>query len=740
MANLSHSANVSHLGDVCAQEPIRVPGAIQPFGSLVCLAQNDLRVLHLSANADAILNMPMRIGMELAVEPAVAADILAGSATGQTTWRRVLRLAGGRFQVSSHRTSQGQLLEFEPVPPDAEYAADQAYEALRLFMDRIEPLTDVRAVSQVVAEQVRAMTGFNRTLIYRFDPDWNGTVIAESGDGVLPSYLDLRFPASDIPAQARALYQSNRLRLIPDADYQPVPIEPLVSPIDGQALDLSPVALRSVSPVHLRYMRNMATGASMSISLVVDGKLWGLISCHHKDPRWISPHIRSACDLLGHLAAQQIVARERMAEISQRIALKRTETNLLVALARSDSFQAGLADNLDHWLGLTNASGAAVVFAGEVHTAGITPPAAKIRDIASWLHTTPSGSVYATDSLAAAWPAINGSAAEASGLLAVSISQLHPSYIMWFRRELVHTVTWAGDPSKPADGEMLSPRTSFDQWKELVRDKAASWTATEIDAAAEFRAAIIDFVLRRAEERAAMTEKLQLSNKELEAFSYSVSHDLRAPFRHIVGYAELLRDRETGLDATSQRFLDTIRDAALSAGRLVDDLLAFSQLNRASMVLGRIDMNKLVAEVRLAAMQGVTDRLIKWQIRSLPEAWGDATLLRQAMLNLMSNAVKYTGHRSQAEITIEGHEDGRETVYTVRDNGIGFDMQYVSKLFGVFQRLHRVEDFEGTGIGLALTKRVIDRHGGWIRAEGVENQGATFTFALPRRPVEDNLG
>ena len=178
----------------------------------------------------------------------------------------------------------------------------------------------------------------------------------------------------------------------------------------------------------------------------------------------------------------------------------------------------------------------------------------------------------------------------------------------------------------------------------------------------------------------------------------------------------------------------------MSAGRLVDDLLAFSQLNRASMVLGRIDMNKLVAEVRLAAMQGVTDRLIKWQIRSLPEAWGDATLLRQAMLNLMSNAVKYTGHRSQAEITIEGHEDGRETVYTVRDNGIGFDMQYVSKLFGVFQRLHRVEDFEGTGIGLALTKRVIDRHGGWIRAEGVENQGATFTFALPRRPVEDNLG
>jgi two-component system, chemotaxis family, sensor kinase Cph1 len=712
--------------DACAREPIHHPGAIQPHGALVCVSETDRRILHLSANAGAVLGMKLQTGQPLPID---TADV------GGTALHR----PNATIQLTSHRTHQGMLLEFEPLPRDDERRQDREYDTLRHFMEQIEADTDLRAVGHVVAQQIRALTGFNRTLIYRFDADWNGMVIAEDGDGALPSYLDLRFPASDIPAQARALYQRNRLRLIPDADYRPVPIDPPVSPIDGEPLNLSPVSLRSVSPIHLQYMRNMRTQASMSISLVVDGRLWGLISCHHQTARWVSPRIRSACDFIGQLVAQQIAARERTSEAARRIALKRVETGLLVTLARADTFQAGLADQAEAWLTLTDATGAAVVFGGEVHVAGVTPTPDHIEDIASWLQAVPNRPVFATHCLEAAWPAADAFAAEASGLLAVSISQLHASYIMWFRQELVHTVTWAGDPHKPDGPATLSPRTSFEQWKEQVHHKAAPWRSAEIDAATDFRNAIIDFVLRRAEERAEMTEKLQLSNKELEAFSYSVSHDLRAPFRHIVGYAELLRDRETRLDPTSRRFLDTIRDAALSAGRLVDDLLAFSQLNRASLTIGPVDMDKLFAEARLAALHGVRDRQIEWRIAPLPEAWGDATMLRQAVLNLLSNAVKYTGRRAVAEITVEATENDTEAVYIIRDNGIGFDMRYVGKLFGVFQRLHRSEDFEGTGIGLALTKRVIDRHRGWITADSVEDQGATFTFALPRRSTDHRI-
>lgn len=725
--------------DICAQEPIQVPGAIQPFGALVVLDTSTLRVLHRSANAAAMLGVTPAIGEPLAIDPKLLADVSAWMSSGQISYARQVTLPAGRFHLDAHRTQQGLLLAFEAIEQDPETSTDPVYEELRRFIDRIQPASDVREVGQIVAQQVRAMTGFNRTLIYRFDPDWNGTVIAEDGDGTLPSYLDLRFPAADIPAQARALYQQNRLRLIPDADYAPVPIEPPVSPVDGEKLNLASVSLRSVSPVHLRYMRNMATQASMSISLVTDGRLWGLISCHHQTPRHISPRIRSACDFLGQLVAQQISARERMAEIGQRIALKRVESELLVKVARTESFQTGLTANPLLWLSLTDATGAAVVMAGEVRVTGITPSDEHILELAAWLQTGPNRQVFATNSLAAQWPPAERFAATASGVLAVSISQLHPSYIMWFRQEIVHTVTWAGDPRKPADPTSLSPRSSFEQWKELVRCKAQPWRPSEVETANDFRTSIIDFVLRRAEERAEMTEKLQLSNKELEAFSYSVSHDLRAPFRHIVGYAELLRDRETRLDETSRRYLDTIRDAALSAGRLVDDLLAFSQLNRTSLIMGRVDMNKLAAEARASVMLGIRDRRIDWHIASLPEGWGDATMLRQVLLNLLSNAVKYTSQRETAVIELDAYRDDAYTIYIVRDNGIGFDMRYVGKLFGVFQRLHRVEDFEGTGIGLALTKRVIDRHGGWIKAEAALNQGATFTFALPRRPQETPL-
>ncbi len=718
--------------ELCAREPIHIPGAIQPHGALVCVAPDDLRVLHLSANAEAILGH--KLPLMAPITPSLASVIASWTASDQLSLQRHIVRDTNRFHIVGSRSDQGLLLEFEPLSSSDEPSDDHAYEDLRHFMSRIEPLSDVQAVGAVVAQQIRAMTGFNRTLLYRFDADGHGTVVAEDGDGVLPSYLGLRFPASDIPSQARALYLQNRLRLIPDADYEAVPVTPSTSPLDGKPLDLTPVSLRSVSPVHLRYMRNMATCASMSISLIINGRLWGLVSCHHGTPRWVSPRVRSACEFLGQLVAQQIQARERTAEIAEHITLKRIESGLLVELAHTETFQAGLAANPDTWLALTDATGAAVVFANQMQVAGSTPSAEQIRELAAWLHAVPDQPVFATDLLSSIYPAAAGFAIVASGLIAISISQLHPSYIMWFRPELIHTVTWAGDPRKPTDPGTLSPRTSFDQWKELVRNKAAAWKPSHIEAAIDFRSSIINFVLRRAEERAAMTERLQLSNKELEAFSYSISHDLRAPFRHIVGYTELLRDRETTLDTTSRRFLDTIRDAALSAGQLVDDLLAFSQLNRLSLSMTRVDMNKLIAEARMAVLQGVKDRQIAWHIGNLPEAWGDGTMIRQAVLNLLSNAVKYTGGRQNAEISLEGSVNEAETVYVVRDNGIGFDMRYVGKLFGVFQRLHRAEDFEGTGIGLALTKRIVDRHGGWIKAEAVENEGATFTFALPRGP------
>jgi PAS domain S-box-containing protein len=235
-------------------------------------------------------------------------------------------------------------------------------------------------------------------------------------------------------------------------------------------------------------------------------------------------------------------------------------------------------------------------------------------------------------------------------------------------------------------------------------------------------------------ELAKWSVELQAANKDLEAFAYSVSHDLRAPLRHMAGFAELLQKRaSSSLDDKSQRYMTVILESAKRMGDLIDDLLAFSRMGRVEAQKTQVDLDQLVKEVVGEARQGTEGRDIAWRIDSLPTCHGDRSMLRIVLVNLVSNAIKFTRQRARAEIEIGRAEAGEhEAVVFVRDNGAGFDMRYVDKLFGVFQRLHHADAFEGTGIGLATVQRIIHRHGGKVRAEGAVDQGATFYFSIPK--------
>lgn len=732
---MSFTAGTVDLGS-CAAEPIRIPGAIQPHGALLVIDPVDLRVLHRSANSRRFLGVDIGLGEILDSIPQ-ASELCAqirSWISGNERALLCLTLVGGRqLQLNGHRSEQGVFLEFELPPQPGEGTLDGLYPRLRDFLDRISAANGLQKISEETVKEVRAITGFERILLYSFDEKGDGTVLAEDGDGCLPSYLGLRFPASDIPAQARELYRLNRIRLIANASYDPVPIEPPLSSIDGAPLDMSRASLRSVSPVHLEYMRNMNTASSMSMSIIVDGALWGLISGHSRAPKLINAQVRAASDILTQIVSLQIGSRLQGENAAERLELKSLETQLLSNLAVAPSFQRGLVENPGLWMSLTGATGAAVIVQNTVLTVGATPSERRIRDLAKWLFDESRGELV-TDSLSSIWSGGEEIADVGSGLVAVAISQIRPDYILWFRPEVVRTVQWGGDPTKSVQpGEdRLHPRKSFDLWKEQVRLTARPWSGAEIESAIGFRASIQALVLRLAEEKAELTDRLEAANKELESFSYSISHDLRAPFRHIAGFAELLTDKEKDLDEQSLHYIETIQQAALAAGRLVDDLLHFSQLGRSHLEARPVNIEKLIDEVRRSLQTDIADRNIVWKIGSLPRAIGDASMLRQVFQNLIGNAIKYTRPRNPAIITIEGADDGTTTTYTVTDNGVGFEMAYVGKLFGVFQRLHRTEDFEGTGIGLALTKRIIERHGGRVSAEGLIDVGAKFTIALPR--------
>lgn len=709
----------------CADEPIRTPGAIQPHGRMAVLTADTGRLVAYSANWPD----EEAVRQALATLPVDTGRLQPGHGPA---WVGSLPLEGRTYDAAAHCQGEHLIVEYEPGGPAASMVAP-IYSVARELMPLLLQSESLASLNDMVAREMKRLTGFGRCLIYRFDADGHGEVLAERVDPGYHSYAGHRFPASDVPKQARELYRVNHIRLIPDANYDPVPLLPVAGAPGPSPLDLSFASLRSVSPVHLEYMRNMGTPASMSVSLVVRGRLWGLISCHDHAPRHLSFQTRVACEHLGRLLSLQIQAQEDNAEVAHRLALHQRVLTLVALMAETDGTLQRLVqpDLVLHEL--VGASGAAVVLNDTCWTIGETPAPDAVRTLAHWV-VDRGQDVFCTDRLPQVWEEGEALLPECAGVLAISISQVHRHVVLWFRPELVQTIQWAGDPRKtlPAQGR-IHPRQSFESWQERVRGRSAPWAVAQQAAVGELRQALLSLVLRRAEEMAGHAIELGRVNKELEAFSYTVSHDLRAPMRHIAGYVDLvMEDNAPKLDERALRYLRHVKDAASYAGQLVDALLDFSRLGRSGLKPSRVDTRPLVEDLVDELKQQERGRAIEWEISpSLPQVHADPLLLQVALRNLLSNAVKYSRGRDPARIRVvpvhlpEG--DGLE----VTDNGVGFPMKYVNKLFGVFQRLHRAEDFDGTGIGLANVKRIVERHGGTVWARGEPDRGATFGFVLP---------
>ncbi len=492
----------------CEDEAIRVPGAVQQHGFLLVTDSDFGSVVIASENAERFLGLPLRLILGAPLESLLGRELLAAlqamrlapsaEHTDLVTFLGSFRLHNEFFSVLSHCSGSNRVLDFELQ--DRLVGPEMMNGVITNFVGTLSRLRTQEEMCDGLAQQIADLTGFDRVLLYAFDDEGHGTVLSERNNGRLPSYLGLRFPATDIPQQARDLYVLNTVRIIPDAGYTPSPLRGLPG-TDARGVDLSLSPLRSVSPVHLEYMRNMGTQSSMSVSLVTEGRLWGLISGHHAEPRLVPYLVRSACDMLAKMASTQLAAFHTAARLQQTVHFHVVQRNIVTELAAEQNFLEGLVRQMPALLEVTNAGGVALVVEDRVVRHGETPPEAAIRRLTQWLEGQQDREVWASSHLSADLPWADEIRAEASGLMAIRISAVQHRYLVWFRPEILKEVRWAGEPEKIISAnETLHPRHSFTEWKEIVRGRSEPWTSVEIESASDFQAALTTIGLRRAEE------------------------------------------------------------------------------------------------------------------------------------------------------------------------------------------------------------------------------------------------
>jgi two-component system, chemotaxis family, sensor kinase Cph1 len=749
------------------RELIYFSGSIQPHGILLVLCDPELKILQVSANTQAhlgiphqnLLNQPLDTLLDTTQIQAIS-KCLSKDFIGINPMKILIRNPGGDrlFNGLLHRTTDVIVLELEPIISQTQ---ENFFSISALVKGAIAQLQQVSGSSeflQLVTQQVQNLTGFDRVMVYQFDSQGAGKVIAETKRDNLPSYLELHYPATDIPKPVRESYKRGMSRFIPNLSAQPIELVPQKNQVTQQPPDLSLAVLRSVDSCCVEYHQNIGVAAIMVVALVKNQTLWGLISCHHQTPKFVPYEIREACELLAQFVVSELTNKVDREELDYIVKLRALQSEFVESISQADNLKQALVNPAPRLLDLVSAQGAAVCLEDEITLVGLTPTVEQVRDLIDWADAQVSNALFHTNLLPKLYPEALAFKDVASGLLLLQISKVRRYYILWFRPEVLQTVNWAGNPNASttveADGTVtLSPRQSFQRWQQTVRCTSLPWKTCELKQALDLRNAIVGIVLKKADELAQINRELERSNQELDSFAYAASHDLKEPLRGIHNFSTLLlRGYESVLDDVGKSRLQTLIRLTRRMESLIDVLLKFSRLGQAELHYVSTDLNLIVNKVLEDLRVSRPDFQAQIRIpRPLPTVECDPVLIGEVFTNLLSNALKYN---NKAEKWIEiGYLDKEGTgdwvlgtgksqkvnqqssqfpiTFYVKDNGIGIRERHLEIIFRLFKRLHEQHLYGGgTGAGLTITKKIIERHGGRIWVESTVDVGSTFYFTL----------
>ena len=733
----------------CDQEPIHIPGSIQPHGFLLGLDKDSFIICFCSGNIEELTGLPLKevVGRSLAdVFGYHTLDQLRESleVSAERKQSFIMEVSGKEFEFLPHISGSKIIIDAEVVSGDMD--DNRFLELSREFVGYIEDTSTLKELCESIARGTKKITGYDRVMIYRFDEEYNGEVIAEAKNENLESFYGLHYPHTDIPRQARELYIKNQLRMIVDMDYKPVPVFTLQTDLQSEGLDLSYSALRSVSPIHVQYLQNMGVGATMTISLLHKKKLWGLIACHHYSPKFLTNDVRMASKLLGHFITSQI----DMRQLNEEHEISR-KANHAVEWLNSRKFELNrnsleMLVNDYHILTVCNATSVAILLDGKIYKSDKAPSDDEIRTVGSYLIAyTSNGKTY-TDSILALMPDMKSLAQTQPGVNFMSLDNSSQDCIIWFRQETINEVHWAGNPNKSIEKDKngLSPRKSFELWKETVKYKSNKWLKSELGASANFLNILSKhlsavFLSEEEEKQRKLAEILKQTNAELENINWISTHDLQEPLRKIQMMASLiLQDEESQLPARIQERIDKMSQFANRMQLLIKDIMRYSQLNYNEETIETVSLNEIFDVLQLEIHDSLQEHNAEMVWENLPELRGVRFLIKQLFSNLLYNSLKFTSDKRAPRITISAskgkYRDEKRDYHIIefRGNGIGFDPIFNEKVFKIFTRLqHSPGPQSGSGIGLALCKKIMETHKGHITAHGNMDEGVAFRMYFP---------
>ncbi len=649
----------------CDREPIHIPSRIQSFGTLISVTP-DWIINHISDNAHEMLGKDAKdiVGQQLSglISDSALHDIrgrlqLLGSGDSVERLFSVDVMDNDEmFDIAVHRSGRSTVIEFEKTDLDIDH---DYMTYIKPMIARIEQSSNVLQICQTAVRQLKAILNFDRVMVYRFLNDDAGEVIAEAKQADMDSFLNLRYPATDIPKQARVLYKRNLLRIISDVNDEGVEINPVLS-AEGEPLDLSLSTTRAVSPIHLEYLKNMGVGASMSISIIVRGKLWGLFACHNNSPKHIGYGMRSMSELFAQMFSYVLDQKENDERSAEAVQGQIIHDQIMAQLADGNTITENFETIADAISSVIPYDGLAVWANEDYLTRGDTPKRSEFLEIIPFLNTTAQGAVYSVQNLASKCPKAEAFSDIAAGILVIPISRSPRDYLILFRREIAQSVNWAGNPEKPAqlgpNGIRLTPRKSFESWQEIVKGSCSEWTESQLRTAGNLRITLLEVVLRLTDNAVRERGKAQ---EQQELLIAELNHRVRNILNLIRGLINQSKD-----DAKDIASFTEVIGGRIHALALAHDQITKKNWNPASLSeLIYMESSAYMSDNHQRISIDGDDVLLE------PEAY---SVLALVMHEMITNSVKYGGlcdKRGRLDIKLEVNDNDMLVIHWTEVGG-----------------------------------------------------------------------